>query len=159
MMKNFVFLSLFLLLNGCLSSKESELINVNSKQLLDIIYQYKNKKVVLLNIWALWCKPCVDEFPMIASLNEEFSDIEIIFLNTDFEEQRNDVVDFLSDHKINKSYFKSEDDNSFINGISQNWNGTLPFTIIFSKDSSNIVNSWVGKKEKTHFINEIKKAL
>ena len=67
MMKNFVFLSLFLLLNGCLSSKESELINVNSKQLLDIIYQYKNKKVVLLNIWALWCKPCVDEFPMIAS--------------------------------------------------------------------------------------------
>ena len=100
MMKNFVFLSLFLLLNGCLSSKESELINVNSKQLLDIIYQYKNKKVVLLNTWALWCKPCVDEFPMIASLNEEFSDIEIIFLNTDFEEQRNDVVDFLSDHKI-----------------------------------------------------------
>ena len=84
-------------------------------------------------------------------------DIEIIFLNTDFEEQRNDVVDFLSDYKINKSYFKSEDDNSFINGISQNWNGTLPFTIIFSKDSSNIVNSWVGKKEKAYFINEIKK--
>ena len=96
---------------------------------------------------------------MIASLNEEFSDIEIIFLNTDFEEQRNDVVDFLSDHKINKSYFKSENDNSFINGISQNWNGTLPFTIIFSKDSSNIVNSWVGKKEKAYFINEIKEAL
>ena len=129
-MKNSVFLAFFLLLNGCLSCKESELINVNSKQLLDIIYQYKNRKVVLLNIWALWCKPCVDEFPMIASLYEEFSDIEIVFLNTDFEDQRDDVVDFLSEHKINKSYFKTEDDNSFINGISKNWNGTLPFTII-----------------------------
>ena len=158
-MKNSLFLSLFLLLNGCLNSKESELININSKQLLDTIYQYKNKKVVLLNIWALWCKPCVDEFPMIVSLYDEFSDIEIIFLNTDFEEQRDDVVDFLIVHKINRSYFKSEDDNSFINGISKNWNGTLPFTIIFSKDSSNVVNSWVGKKEKAYFMDEIKKAL
>ena len=47
-MKNSVFLALFLLLNGCLSSKESELINVNSKQLLDIVISIKIKRLFYL---------------------------------------------------------------------------------------------------------------
>jgi peroxiredoxin len=31
-------------------------------------------RVVLLNIWATWCPPCVDEMPSLEKLNREFKD-------------------------------------------------------------------------------------
>ena len=42
-------------------------------------------KVVLVNIWATWCSPCVDEMPSMEKLYQEFKDdnLEILAVSID----------------------------------------------------------------------------
>jgi cytochrome c biogenesis protein CcmG/thiol:disulfide interchange protein DsbE len=37
-------------------------------------------KIVLLNIWATWCRPCVEEMPSIERLYNQFKDDDFIVL-------------------------------------------------------------------------------
>ena len=81
----FFFLILFVLLTlGC---EKTQLFPVTAEVLLEKISSFKGKKAVLVNIWALWCEPCVKEFPTIIQLNNENEDLEVIFVSADFEEQ------------------------------------------------------------------------
>lgn len=35
---------------------------------------FKGKKVTMVNIWATFCKPCINEMPDLQKLNEDFAD-------------------------------------------------------------------------------------
>ena len=156
-MKNLI-LSLFLLIFFACS--KTELIPISSKELIEKVSTFKGEKAVLVNVWALWCKPCVDEFPMIVDFQKNNPDLEVIFVSADFKEQSNDVASFLNEHNVDRlSYLKYEKDESFINGLHPSWTGSIPFTIVYGKNSGNIVDYWEGKKETTRFTNAIKTAV
>ena len=57
------------------------------------------------------------------------------------------------------TYIKDEKDEPFIIGINQNWTGSLPFTIIYSKKSGSVIDSWEGKKSETKFKSAINIAI
>jgi peroxiredoxin len=46
-------------------------------------------KAVLLDFWATWCTPCIEEFPRIRKLRDKFkrSELEIIGVSTDVDEK------------------------------------------------------------------------
>ena len=155
---NFFFLIPFVLLT--FSCEKTQLFPVNAEVLLEKISSFKGKNAVLVNIWALWCQPCVKEFPMIVQLNNENEDLEVIFVSADFEEQYNDVVNFLNKHNVGPlSYIKFEKDESFINGLHPSWTGSLPFTIVFGKQSGLIIDYWEGSEKLSRFNNAIENAL
>ena len=58
-------------------------------------------KVVLLNIWATWCPPCVDEMPSMEKLYQALSneDFEILAVSID-ESGAQDVLPFMKKHKL-----------------------------------------------------------
>ena len=129
-----------------------ELVPTTSSSLMDSIKTFKGEKVVLVNVWALWCVPCVEEFPMIVDLDREFKELEVIFISADFEDQIKKVESFL--HKENVfsiSYIKQEKDEPFIQGIHPDWTGSLPFTIVYAKNSGSIVDFWEGKERESRF--------
>lgn len=35
---------------------------------------FKGKKLTMINIWATFCRPCINEMPDLATLNEEYAD-------------------------------------------------------------------------------------
>ena len=61
---------------------------------------YKGK-VVLVNIWATWCRPCVDEMPSMEKLYQKFKgeDFEILAVSID-EPGIKAVAPFMKKHKL-----------------------------------------------------------
>lgn len=61
---------------------------------------YKGK-VVLLNIWATWCAPCVDEMPSMEKLHQELKDEPFVILAVSIDESGARVVlPFMKRHKL-----------------------------------------------------------
>jgi len=58
-------------------------------------------KVVLVNIWATWCKPCVDEMPSMEKLYKKFKrkDFEILAVSID-EGGRDTVAPFMNQYNL-----------------------------------------------------------
>ncbi len=66
--------------------------------------------VVLINFWATWCRPCIDELPHIARLHESFAardDFQLIAVSVgsassafEFETLRNKTLGFLHREKL-----------------------------------------------------------
>lgn len=52
-------------------------------------------KVVLLNFWATWCPPCVEEIPSLGRLQKRFPSDAFSILSVDIGEEAADVEDFL----------------------------------------------------------------
>jgi len=61
---------------------------------------YKGK-VVLLNIWATWCPPCVEEMPSMEKLHQELKDegFEILAVSIDVSGAKA-VLPFIKKHKL-----------------------------------------------------------
>ena len=143
-----------------ISCDRTELIPVTAEDLIKKVYNFKGKKAVLVNVWALWCKPCVEEFPMITKLQKEKNDLEIIFVSADFQEQFEDVLFFLNEHNVGPvSYIKKQKDDPFIEGLHPSWSGSLPFTLVYGKNSGLIVDYWEGIEPKLRFSEAISRAL
>ena len=143
-----------------MSCEQTKLLPITAENLKEIVYDFKGKKAVLVNVWALWCKPCVEEFPMIVKLDKERNDLEVIFVSADFKEQAKKITLFLDEQNIREfSYIKEQKDEPFIENLHPDWSGSLPFTILFGKNSSSIIDYWEGKKSESRFVDAISRAL
>ena len=50
---------------------------------------------VIVNFWASWCSPCIDEFPSMLKFLEHFNgEIKIVAISID--EEKGDIVDFVN---------------------------------------------------------------
>ena len=123
--------------------------------------KHKGEKAVLVNYWATWCAPCVEEFPMVMELSKEYADEAVVlFVSGDWLDEKESALEFLEKHGVKGlSFIKNQKDNEFINGIHKNWSGALPFTIVYGKNSGNVVDSWEAKKSEARFIEALNKAI
>ncbi|HVE56755.1 MAG TPA: TlpA disulfide reductase family protein, partial [Pyrinomonadaceae bacterium] len=64
--------------------------------------QDKKGKVVLVNLWATWCGPCINEMPHLVEMQEKFKDkgFEIVGLDID-EESKEEIDAFAAKQKLN----------------------------------------------------------
>ncbi len=53
-------------------------------------------RVVLINFWATWCPPCVEELPTMQALKESFSDRPFEVLAINMAEDKNDIEAFFA---------------------------------------------------------------
>lgn len=87
-------------------------------------------KVVVINLWATWCIPCVDELPNFEKISEEFSgEVSVIAIHS--MPVTTDVADWLSDYSYTIPFAVDEDGN-----ISELLNAStvLPQTIVIDRE-------------------------
>ena len=57
-------------------------------------------KTVVLNFWATWCPPCVEEMPTLVRLQKKLQDKNVVVLAVSVDEDDADYHKFLKDHSI-----------------------------------------------------------
>ena len=156
-----IFLLLLILFLGC-NNSDIKLKTVDASDINNQIKKHKGSKAVLINFWATYCVPCIEEFPMIVDLSKKYSEkgMQIYFVSADWLDRKKEVRDFLLEKDVKGlSFIKEEgNDNNFINEISREWSGALPFTIVYDKNG-NLSDYWEMKKNKHRFESAIIKAI
>ncbi|MFN0156478.1 MAG: TlpA family protein disulfide reductase [Bacteroidota bacterium] len=106
---------------------------------LHLLIEQSVGKVVVVNMWATWCAPCIEEFPGLLRVRKEYADdgVEFIFVSIDDPKRvRSLVMPFVKRMKIDfMTYIKrAGNDESFINALNPEWGGALPTTFLYDKN-------------------------
>jgi cytochrome c biogenesis protein CcmG, thiol:disulfide interchange protein DsbE len=57
-------------------------------------------KIVVLNFWATWCPPCIEEMPSLVQMQKRMQDKGVTVLAVSVDDDANDYHKFLKDHSI-----------------------------------------------------------
>ena len=104
-------------------------------------------KLLVLNFWATWCAPCIEELPSLDQFQREFANSGVVVLGVSMDKDEKLYKRFLS--RVNVSFLTARDPANKINAEY----GTLKFpeTYIINSDGKvlmKIINStnWVDEK-------------
>jgi len=103
--------------------------------------------ITVVNFWATWCVPCVEEFPAFTKLDRRLEDrgVDVMFISTDFPKEKEKVAKFLGEHGVTgTSYLKTGNATEFVNGFSEDWSGAVPATFVYDSDGT-LLDFWEGK--------------
>ncbi len=80
-------------------SKEFELQTIGDQK---ISLSSLKGKVVLLDYWATWCKPCIKSIPLLKRLYEQYAKLgfEILYISTDDAADSPKIIPFARENKI-----------------------------------------------------------
>jgi len=119
-------------------------------------------KPLLINFWATWCDPCREEFPDLVKIDIQYKGkIDFITVSLDdLAEINRDVPKFLAQMKAEMPAYllKTASEETAIAAVSKEWQGGLPFTILFN-GKGEILYSRQGKVKLDVLLLEIEKAL
>lgn len=120
------------------NAQEFKVIN---KTDLAALLQNKSDTVYVINFWATWCKPCIEELPVFEKINLDYAGkkVKVILISNDFKKQINPKLKpFLKAKKIKSEvwWMSETDPNVWVNLVEPMWAGSLPATLIF-KGSEN----------------------
>ena len=119
--------------------KDPVLIDVQGYQKL--LQQYKGQPL-LINFWATWCEPCRDEYPLLNELAKQYAPqgLKVVGVSLD---QDGDLIlmrRFLARYKpVFPNYRKKKgDEEAFSRAVLPGWNGSLPTSVFYAKDGTQI---------------------
>lgn len=105
----------------------------------------------LVNYWATWCKPCVEELPAFIELEKQMKNekFKMILVSLDFPTQiESRVIPFLKKNEIPTQVVILDDNpNIWINQVNENWDGDIPVTQIIQNSQKEFYNSSLNLEE------------
>lgn len=142
-MQKFLLLLIILVISISFVSAQDKIeFNVETIENEQLVFTEINKKgPVLVNFWALWCKPCRAEMRHLENLYEKYKDkgFTIIGVNQDTPRSLAKVKSFVSTHGVNFPIALDPDQEIF-----QQFNGqSIPLSVLYNSKGE-VVYKHVG---------------
>ena len=125
-----------------------------------VIASHKGK-VLLVDFWATWCSPCLEELPLLVKLEAKYrgKGLSVVTVSCDEPEETNKALEVLKQHKAAPGYLKRvDDDEKFINSVDPKWSGALPGLFLYDRNGR-LVKSFVGETDMAALEKAIRKLL
>ncbi len=120
-------------------------------------------KVVVLNLWATWCPPCVAEFPDLVKLHNAYAakGLTVVAVSLDEPEDRAKVDAFIKEQKAAFPVVvrKGAEAEELVNAVDKNWSGAIPVTYIFDRSGKRYGAGMVGQHSYQKFEAAVKPVL
>jgi len=135
---------------------------VQYEELLNLIEE-ENDQVYVVNFWATWCKPCIEEIPDFMEVNEEFKNnknFKMILVSLDRVKDFETVMKpFLQKNTITTDVYLLDDNkrmNTWIPIFDSKWSGAIPATFIYKNGKKMVFKEKsLSKTELKKLINEV----
>lgn len=107
-----------------------------------LLVQQKGK-IVLVNLWATWCKPCVYELPALEKLHQKYQDqnVKVIALSIEGKTKADTLVrPFWKEMNLTMDNYIISDTNPspLINTFDKMWLGVVPTSYIFNQEGEKV---------------------
>ena len=98
-----------------------------------------NDTLYIINFWATWCKPCVEEIPYFEKVTKKYEGqkVKVILVSVDYPKHYDSrVLPFVNDNNIQSSVvlLDEKDPNDWMPAVSKSWQGSIPATLIIKGD-------------------------
>jgi thiol-disulfide isomerase/thioredoxin len=134
--KESLFLSIgfVLFLSFGLSAQHVDKIKFNR---VDELLHSRNDTTYLINFWATWCQPCVDELPSMEKINSAFHNkkVRVILVSLDMPKQKDSkLIPFLAQNKVKSTVWLMDapNANEWIDKVAPEWSGSIPASVIYN---------------------------
>lgn len=111
----------------------------------DQLLQYKRHTtdtIYVINFWATWCKPCVEELPAFEKLNQLYtgrSRVKVILVNLDSKKNIDSrVLPFIRTKDLRSRILFTDvvELNQRLDEIDPSWSGAIPATLFSGKTTA-----------------------
>jgi thiol-disulfide isomerase/thioredoxin len=104
---------------------------------IDEVKLNKSDTVYVINFWATWCKPCVEELPNFEKLTATYGtkNLKVILVSCDFKKQiESRLIPFIKQKNItSKVVFMNESNpDNWIEKVDKRFSGAIPATLIMN---------------------------
>ncbi|MCB0706537.1 MAG: TlpA family protein disulfide reductase [Saprospiraceae bacterium] len=103
------------------------------------IFAYSSDTTYVINFWATWCKPCVEELPFIEAIRDKYAGekVKVILVSLDFPKQiETKLIPFMEERQLRSEVVVLTDGryNDWIDRVDTRWDGAIPVTLVYKGD-------------------------
>lgn len=134
-MRNLNLVSFIVFLLPCLLRGQDFKVYDSFNDLESKILEESKKSTLVINFWATWCAPCVEELPSFEELNKKYGsdNFQVWLVSLDFKSKLDkQFVPFLERKGLKAKIFllADMDADTWIQKMHPDWDGAVPATVI-----------------------------
>lgn len=125
---------LFLSLASFQSAREVKVYVDYAEFEQDYLLNKSNDTTYVINFWATWCRPCVQELPYFEQLAKDSMDqpLKLVLVSLDFDDKVDAVKALLAKREIESKVVILADPQAdeWIDEVDSTWTGAIPATMV-----------------------------
>ncbi|MGQ9862934.1 MAG: TlpA family protein disulfide reductase [Bacteroidia bacterium] len=111
---------------GLLCAQKVELITFEG-----LMYHVDTSRLSFVNFWATWCRPCVEELPLVRQAQQKYPQVQWVLVSLDFPEEKKRVARTLAMKELSHTFLLKRSDDAWIDKVHPLWAGNLPASALY----------------------------
>jgi thiol-disulfide isomerase/thioredoxin len=115
-------------------AKEPVALEVVNVEAVRKLVRNDTPKLLLINVWATWCAPCLRELPELVTMNRMYrnGNFELVTICADAPQRKERVLEVLKDRQVAaRNYIMDKENNDDLStALDPEWPGGFPYSIL-----------------------------